>query len=79
MSSRVLEEIRKEAMHLSSSERADLAHSLIASLDGTADLDADAAWDSEILRRLAEIDSGSATLIDRDEFSRRMRAQLNRI
>ena len=51
-----------------------MAHSLVASLDGPSESDVEEAWDAEILRRLAEIDSGSANLIDREEFGRRMRA-----
>jgi putative addiction module component (TIGR02574 family) len=52
-----------------------LAHDLMASLDGPADTGVAKAWDAEILRRLAEIDAGTARLIDREEFSRRMRAR----
>ena len=65
-------------MSLSESERAELAQSLVASLDGPADSDVDTAWDAEIMRRLADIDSGTVALIDREEFRRRMRARMNR-
>ena len=47
-------------------------------LTAPADPDADSAWDAEILRRLAEIDSGAAELIDREELRRRMRARMSR-
>jgi hypothetical protein len=40
------------------------------------DEDAEEAWEVEILRRIAEIDSGAAELIDRDELRRRMRARV---
>ena len=73
-----LEKVRTEALSLPEAERAELAHNLVASLDGPADVDAETAWDSEILRRLAEIDTGTATLIDREEFRRRMRARMSR-
>lgn len=73
-----LEKIRTEALSLSEAERAELAHNLVASLDGRADPDAETAWDAEILRRLAEIDAGTAKLIDREEFRRRMRARMSR-
>jgi len=59
-------------------ERAELAHSLVVSLDGPAEEDAESAWDAEILRRLAEIESGTAELVDRDELRRRMRARMSR-
>jgi putative addiction module component (TIGR02574 family) len=78
MGSPTLEKVRSEALNLPESERAELAHSLVVSLDGPADADVGLAWDAEILRRLAEIDSGTAKLIDREEFSRRMRAGMSR-
>ena len=78
MGSPTLERVRSEALSLSESERAELAHNLVASLDGPADVDAESAWDAEILRRLAEIDSGTAELIDREELRRRMRARMSR-
>ena len=76
MGSSALERVRVEALNLSESERAELAHNLVASLDGPADSDVEKAWDAEILRRLSEIDSGTANLIDREEFRRRMRARM---
>ena len=73
-----LEKIRTDALSLPEAERAELAHNLVASLDGRADPDAETAWDAEILRRLAEIDTGTADLIDREEFRRLMRARISR-
>lgn len=78
MGSPTLEKIRSEALDLPESERAELAHNLVASLDGPPEPDVEKAWDTEILRRLAEIDSGTANLIDREEFSRRLRARMGR-
>ena len=78
MGSPALEKLRAEALNLPESERAELAHNLVASLDGPADSDVEQAWEAEILRRLAEIDSGTAKLIDREEFRRRMRARMSR-
>ena len=54
-------------------ERAELAYNLVVSLDGPPDSDVEKAWDAEIARRLSEIDSGTAKLVDRKEFRRRMR------
>jgi len=48
----------KEALRLSAHDRAALAEALIASLDEDVDDDTDAAWRSEIERRIAELDSG---------------------
>lgn len=78
MGSPTLEKVRTEALNLSESDRAELAHNLVASLDGPPEQDVEKAWDAEILRRLSEVDSGTATLIDRQEFSRRMRARITR-
>ena len=78
MASGILEKVRSEALTLSESERAELAHDLVASLDGPPDADAEPLWEGEILRRLSEIDSGTAKLIDREEFRRRMRTRMSR-
>jgi putative addiction module component (TIGR02574 family) len=78
MAGSTLEKVRSEALRLSEAERAELAHTLVESLDGPADKDAESAWDAEILRRLAEIDAGTAELIDREEMRRRMQARMSR-
>jgi len=77
MSSATLEKLRSEVLQLPEPERAELAHELVKSLDGPLDPDAAEAWDREILRRLGEIDAGTAKLIDREELRRRMRARMN--
>ena len=77
MGTPTLETVRSDALSLSQAERAELARNLVASLDGAAEGDAEEAWDAEIQRRLAEIDSGNAELIDREEFRRRMRARVS--
>ena len=76
MASLVLDRLRSEALTLSESERAELAHALLTSLDGPADADAVDLWDAEITRRLTEIDAGAASLIDRDELRRRIRNRI---
>ena len=76
MSSTTLEKLRSEVLGLPEAERAELAHELVKSLDLPVDSDAADAWDREIVRRLAEIDAGTARLVDRDELRRRMRARL---
>ncbi len=77
MGSPTLEKVMSDALRLTDAERAELASNLVASLDGAADSDAATAWDAEMIRRLAEIDSGTAELVDREEFRRRMRARLH--
>ena len=49
-------EILKDALALPTEARAALAGSLLESLDTEVDEDAEAAWTSEVNRRLAEID-----------------------
>ena len=76
MASVVLDRLRSEALTLSEEERAELAHALVTSLDGIPDPDSQDAWDREIVRRIKEVDAGTAKLIDREEFRRRMRSRL---
>ena len=78
MADPTLDKVRTEALSLSQSERAELAYSLVVSLDGAADADAESAWEAEILRRLGEVEAGTAELIDREELRRRMRARMGR-
>ncbi len=76
MSAEGLDKLRSEALMLPEAERAELAHALVKSLDAPADANAVDAWDAEVLRRLAEIEVGTASLIDRNEFRRRMQARI---
>lgn len=76
MASVALEQLRNKALELSEAERAELAHDLVASLDGKPDPGAADAWDAEIVRRVTEIDEGTVTLVDAEEVSNRIRARL---
>lgn len=75
MASAALNQIRSKALELTESERAELAHDLVASLDGTPDAEAANEWDAEIIRRLQRVEDGSAKSVDRTELQRRMRQQ----
>jgi len=55
------EKIRAIALQLSEDERAQLAHSLILSLEDGTDEDWEALWGAELDRRLAKIDSGESS------------------
>lgn len=79
MGSGTLEKLRREALELPAAERAELAHDLVVSLDGPADPRAAQEWEAEFLRRMDEIESGTAKLVDRKEFARRMRERLSRL
>ena len=78
MSNQALDELRTELLSLSEGDRAKLALELLSSLDGPPDDGVAEAWDQEILRRLAEVDSGTAEIIDRAEFSRRLRERISK-
>lgn len=74
MATEALERLRSEMMTLPETERAELAHQLIESLDAPRDNGVEEAWDREILRRICMVDDRQAKLLDREEFRRRMRA-----
>jgi putative addiction module component (TIGR02574 family) len=56
-------DIMKKALSLNENDRATLAGALIESLEGEADPGAEAAWDAEIERRVAEIDAKSVETV----------------
>ena len=56
------EALLADALRLDPKSRAELAAELLASLDGPADPDAEAAWAAEIERRVAAIEAGTARL-----------------
>ncbi len=76
MDSATLKKLREEVLSLTEEQRAHLAHDLIESLDLPADPDAADAWDAELSRRLAEIDAGTAKLVDRAELRLRMQQRM---
>ena len=76
MNTAQLESITSAAMALSERERAKLAHDLVASLDGPADISVAEAWDTEICRRINDIESGKTELLDADEAIARARDRI---
>jgi putative addiction module component (TIGR02574 family) len=70
------EALRDAALALSEAERAKLARDLIASLDGPADDDVAEAWDIELCRRINEVESGKAQLLDVEDVLARTRARI---
>ena len=70
--SRLLE----QALALSVEEQEALADSLISNLGGKVDECVQAAWHAEIEKRIAELDSGRAKTIPREEVRRRNLAKL---
>jgi len=71
-------EILKEALALPMEARAALADSLLESVDSEVDEDAEAAWQREIARRAAELDSGSVTPVPWAEVRSRLMATLSK-
>jgi putative addiction module component (TIGR02574 family) len=69
-------ELLRKALALPASERADLAGSLLESLDEAQDPSVEAAWEDEVDRRLAEIDSGAVKPISAEEARRRLSSVL---
>ena len=76
--SNMLAELKEKASQLSQAERADLAFTLIESLDGPAEdpTAAEEAWRSEIQRRVGEIDRGEVRPISGDEVFAEVRRRL---
>ncbi|MBU4272997.1 MAG: addiction module protein [Planctomycetes bacterium] len=62
-----IQELLDTALRLPDKDRADLAASLIESLDQPFDPDAQTAWAEEVRRRLADLDNGSVEAISWDE------------
>jgi putative addiction module component (TIGR02574 family) len=69
-------DVFEAALTLSESERAELAHQLIVSLDDPADDPAVVAeeWTAEIQRRLAGIEAGMTTGIPWDEVREQLKS-----
>ena len=66
----------EQALSLSIEEREALADSLISNLDGKVDEGLRAAWEAEIGRRVAELDSGKAKTMSWAEVRKRNLAKL---
>jgi putative addiction module component (TIGR02574 family) len=68
----------ERALSLSIDEQEALADSLISNLGGKIDPGLQVAWESEIEKRIAELDSGAAKTIPWEEVRRRNQAKLPR-
>ena len=65
--SRTFEDVRNEAMALTPEERGHLAEELLDSVESDEGIEWDDEYAAEIQRRVAEIDAGTAELVDSDE------------
>ncbi|MBI3767491.1 MAG: addiction module protein [Deltaproteobacteria bacterium] len=70
------EAVLADALKLDVEARAELATELLASLDGPADPDAEAAWEAEIARRVAAIETGTVKLELWEDVKRRIEKDL---
>lgn len=71
------QKVLDEALTLDAAERADLAASLLDSLDEGEDADAVQAWAQEIERRLREVEAGTVKTIPWSEARKRILALRN--
>ena len=71
MSQEALDLLNK-ALELPVGERAELAGSLVESLEDTEDESVQAAWDAEVVRRMEELNSGRVKPISLEEAKRRL-------
>jgi putative addiction module component (TIGR02574 family) len=74
--SSALSELKTKASQLSEQDRAELALSLIESLDGPTDPDVEEAWRKEIERRVRQVERGEVQLIPGEEVFARVRRRL---
>jgi len=65
-------DVLADALRLEPDSRAEIAAELLASLDGPAEPDAEAAWDAEIARRIAAIEAGTIRLEPWSDVKRRI-------
>jgi putative addiction module component (TIGR02574 family) len=65
-------DLLKKALNLPVAERAELAGSLIESLDEADDESAQVAWDAEIIRRMEDLNSGKVKPVSLEEARRRL-------
>ncbi|MHB0981643.1 MAG: addiction module protein [Thermoleophilia bacterium] len=65
-----------DALRLDADARADVAAELLASLDGPGDPDTEAAWATEIARRVAAVEAGTATLEPWESVKRRIEREI---
>lgn len=65
-------QLLQQAVSLSEEERAELASSLLESLDASQDEGVQRAWEEEISRRVQELDSGSVKTVQWAELRKRL-------
>jgi putative addiction module component (TIGR02574 family) len=69
-------ELLQKALTLPEEERTELVRSLIESLEEVFDKGVERAWDEEIARRIADLDSGRTKTVSWEEVRKRISARL---
>ena len=70
-------ELLRQALALTERERADLACTLMDSLDTAVDDNVEVAWQEEIRRRIEDVRSGKVSLVSWDDVRDRARRVLD--
>jgi putative addiction module component (TIGR02574 family) len=70
-------ELLQKALDLSDEERAALAGSLLYSLDTAVEAGAEEAWNQDIARRIADLDSGRPKTVPWEEIRARISSRLS--
>jgi putative addiction module component (TIGR02574 family) len=65
-------ELLQQALELPVTDRAELAGSLLESLDHAKDESVEQAWEAEIIRRMEDLDAGRVQPLSHDEVLRRL-------
>ena len=76
--STLVEELSARAKTLPAEDRARLVEELLDSLESEPDAGAEAAWEREIERRVAEIESGAVSLVASEDVHAEARRLIRR-
>ena len=74
----LVDELTARVKALPAQDRARIAEELLESLQETEDADAEAEWEREVERRVAEIDAGAVQLVPAEEVHAQARRLLRR-
>lgn len=72
------QKVLREALSLPPRARADIAGTLLRSLDQGDDPGVERAWEAEVERRIHDVDSGRVKLVPWTQVRRRLRVALRR-
>ena len=69
-------QLLSDALHLSPTERAEVAHELLLSLENDRDADSESEWAQVIQRRAEEVLNGTAKQVDARDAARALSERL---